>query len=199
LALAGKEKGKKKRKGGKKNIDFSKVKCFQCHKMGHFASQCPERKKKKPQMGTLATVDEFTKSFEEDFCFIACMSSTTVLDMWFVNNGASCHMIGRKEWFTRLQEGGVNLVIELGDDMHYKAQGVGTVSFQRESGKPLRFSDVLYVPGLTKNFISVSTLEDTGYEVNFHKGKVFIRSGGSGEKMDRMIGVREEKVYRLQV
>ena len=41
LALAGKAKGKKKRKGGKKNIDFSKVKCFQCHKMGHFASQCP--------------------------------------------------------------------------------------------------------------------------------------------------------------
>jgi hypothetical protein len=58
---------------------------------------------------------------------------------------------------------------------------------------------VLYVPGLTKNLISVSTLEDKGYEVTFRKGKVFIRPGGSGEKMDRMTGVREEKVYRLQV
>jgi len=47
LALTGKAKGKKDRKG-KKNIDFSKFKCFQCHKMGHFASQCLERKKKKP-------------------------------------------------------------------------------------------------------------------------------------------------------
>jgi hypothetical protein len=28
LALVGKAKGKKKRKCGKKNIDFSKVKCF---------------------------------------------------------------------------------------------------------------------------------------------------------------------------
>jgi hypothetical protein len=46
---------------------------------------------------------------------------------------------------------------------------------------------------------TVSTLEDKGYEVTFCKGKVFIRPGGSGEKMDRMIGVREEKVYRLQV
>jgi hypothetical protein len=106
LVLTGKEKGKKKRKGGKKNIDFSKVKCFQCHKMGHFASQCPERKKKKPQMAASTIVDEFAKSFEEDFCFIACMSSTTVSDMWFVDSGASCHMTGRKEWFTRLQEGG---------------------------------------------------------------------------------------------
>jgi hypothetical protein len=37
LALTNKAKGKNKRKGGKKSIDFSKVKCFQCHKMGHFA------------------------------------------------------------------------------------------------------------------------------------------------------------------
>jgi hypothetical protein len=101
LALADKAKGKKKRKGGKKNIDFSKVKCFQCHKMGCFASQRPKRKKK-PQMAALAAVDEFAKSFEEDLCFIACMSSIVVLDMWFVNSGASCHMTGHKEWFTRL-------------------------------------------------------------------------------------------------
>ena len=39
LALAGKSKGKaKKKKGGKKNLDMSKVKCFICHKKGHFAS-----------------------------------------------------------------------------------------------------------------------------------------------------------------
>jgi hypothetical protein len=130
LALAGKAKGKKE-KGGKKNI-------FQCHKMGHFASQCPERKKKnKPQMAASAAVDEFAKSFEEDFFFIAYMSSVVVSDMWFVDNGAFCHMTGRKEWFTRLQEGGVNIVIELGDDRRYKVQGVDTVSFQRESRKPL--------------------------------------------------------------
>jgi hypothetical protein len=144
-------------------------------------------------------VDEFAKSFEEDLCAIAYMSSAIVSYMWFVDSGASCHMIGCKEWFTRLQEGGVNLVIELGDDRCYKVQGVGTVSFQRESGKPLYFSDVLYVPGLTKNLISVSTLEDKDMRSLFCKGKVFIRPSGSGEKMDRMIGVQEEKVYRLQV
>jgi hypothetical protein len=51
---------------------------------------------------------------------------------------------------------------------------------------------------LTKNLISVSTLEDKGYEVTFSKGRVFIRPTRSSEKMDRMIGVREEKVYKLQ-
>ena len=105
--------------------------------MGHFASQCPKRKNKKPQMETSIAVDEFAKSFEEDFFFITCMSSAVVSKFWFVDSGASCHMTGHKEWFTRLHEGGVNLVIDLGDDRSYKAQGVGIVSFQRESEKPL--------------------------------------------------------------
>ena len=39
LALTRKSKGKAKRKkGGKKNIDVSKVNCFIFHKQGHFSS-----------------------------------------------------------------------------------------------------------------------------------------------------------------
>ena len=47
LALIGKSKGKAKRKkDGKKNLDVSKVKCFICHKKGHFASQCQTGRKR---------------------------------------------------------------------------------------------------------------------------------------------------------
>jgi hypothetical protein len=88
-------------------------------------------------------------------------------------------MIGHKEFFTEMQEGGVNLHINLADDRCYKEQGIGIVSFKRESGKPLYFVDVLYVPSMTKNLISVSTLKDKGYEVTFRKGKVFIRPSRS--------------------
>jgi hypothetical protein len=95
-----------------------------------------------------------------------------------------------------IHKGGVNMVIELGDDRCYKAQGVGTISFQRESGNPLWFADVLYVAGLTKNLISVSSLEYKGYEVTFYKGRVFVKPSGSSKKMDKMTGVREEKVYK---
>jgi hypothetical protein len=68
LALASKGKGKSKKKGsrsgagGKKNIDFFKVKCFQCHMFGHFSSQCREKKKSKPQMEASAGVEESAKA-----------------------------------------------------------------------------------------------------------------------------------------
>ena len=112
-------------------------------------------------------MEEFSKNFDEDFCLIFCMACTTGGIVWYVESGASCHMKGQKRFFKDLQDGGLNLHIELGDDMQYQAQGVGTVSFQRESGKPLNFADVLYVPGLTKNLISVFTLEDKGFQVKF--------------------------------
>ena len=51
-------KGKKKSKKGPKKVgakqqqdgqkkDLSTVKCFACHKMGHYAATCPNKKKKK--------------------------------------------------------------------------------------------------------------------------------------------------------
>ena len=58
VALAAKGKKKKvNRKGPKEGEmkkqgveqqqrDMSKVKCFACHKFGHYAGQCPNRKKK---------------------------------------------------------------------------------------------------------------------------------------------------------
>ena len=144
-----------------------------------------------------AEVDEFSRNFDEEFCLIACMASTTGSSIWYIDSGASSHMTGQKRFFKDLQEGGTGIHVELGDDARYQAQGVGTVSFERESGKPLSFVDVLYVPGLTKNLISVSSLEDKGYQVKFCDHRVYIRPKGSDRSLDQVIGRRSRKVYRL--
>ena len=70
----------------------------------------------------------------------ACMESTTRSSIWYIDSGASSHMTRQKRFFRDLQEGGTRIHVELGDDARYQAQGVGTVSFERESGKPLSFS-----------------------------------------------------------
>jgi hypothetical protein len=57
--------------------------------------------------------------------------------------------------------------VQLGDDAKYAVKGEGTIMFQLESGGSLDAQDVLYVPGLKKNFLSVSTMEDKGFFITF--------------------------------
>ena len=57
--------------------------------------------------------------------------------------------------------------IEMGDDVRYSATSIGTITFERESGNPFLLKNVMHVPGLKKNLVSVSMLEDKGYDVVF--------------------------------
>ena len=50
---------------------------------------------------------------------------------------------------------------------------------------------------MTKNLISVSSLEDKGYQVKFCDHRVYIRPKGSDRSLDRVIGRRSRKVYKL--
>ena len=57
--------------------------------------------------------------------------------------------------------------------------------------------EVLYVPGLKKDLISVSTIEDKGYEVTFRSGQVIMYPKGSSVESGKVIWVRHGKLYRL--
>jgi hypothetical protein len=175
---------------------MSKVKCFACKKMGHYVGQCSNRKK---QGGTAATADgEFQAQFERECAFlICCISVETTPSIWYIDSGASSHMTGVRDHFTDLKEPEVRMEIVLGDDIIVKVVGRGTVTFQRESMPPISFRDVLYVPGLKKNLILVSTLQDKGLEVSFRGIEVLIHPKGSRLTSGQVIGVRDGKLYRL--
>jgi hypothetical protein len=57
------------------------------------------------------------------------------------------------------------------------------------------FRDVLYVPGLKKNLISVSSIHDRGFEVSFRGTEVLIHPKGSSITSGRVIGTREGNLY----
>ena len=117
--------------------------------------------------------------------------------VWCLDSGAPFHMTGDRDLFTDLDEKDLGVHIEMGDDGRYNVTSIGTISFERESGKPFVLKEVLHVPGLMKNLISVAMLEDKGYDVVFSEGKAFLRSKTTGET--RKIGVRVKKLYQLQV
>jgi len=81
-------------------------------------------------------------------------------------------MIGYREHLTDLVEKESRLHVVLGDNARYTVKGVGASSFQLDSDIPLQLSEVLYVPGMKRNLVTVSALEDKGYKVIFSEGKV---------------------------
>eukprot|EP00253_Pinus_taeda_P001571 PITA_01571 len=84
----------------------------------------------------------------------------------------------------------------MGDDGRYCATGISTISFERESGKPFVLKEVMHVPGLKKNLISVAMLEEKGYDVVFSKGKAFLRSKTTGLKKNLIsVAMLEDKGY----
>ena len=141
---------------GKKQ-DMSKVKCFHYHQHGHYATNCPQKKKNKQGAGSAAG-EALASQFELDFSLIACLVSSVMGSVWFLDSGASFHMTRDQYLFTDLNEKDLGVHIEMGDDGRYSATGIGTISFERESGKPFVLKEVMHVPGLKKNLISVAML-----------------------------------------
>ena len=55
----------------------------------------------------------------------------------------------------------------------------------------------MHVPGLTKNLVSITILEDRGYDVIFSKGKAFLRHIATDQV--NKIRVRVQNLYKIEV
>ena len=169
------------------------------NQQGHYATTCSERKNK-GKKGTLASteVEHFASQFDRDFAFITSTSSrSTSSDVWYIDSGASRHMTGALEFFSKLAERALDIEIILGDDRTVRVVGVGTVTFERESLPPLKVMDVLYVSGMKKNLISVSSMEETGFDITFPRGQVLMHPRGASITSAKVIGVLSGKLYRF--
>ena len=149
------------------------MKCFHYHEHGHLATNYPQKKKNKKVVG-VAAGEALASQFELDLSLIACMVSSALGSVWYLDSGASFQMTGDKELFSDLEEKDLQMHIEMGDDGRYSVTGIGTITFERELGKPFLLKDVMHVPGLKKNLVLVAMLEDRVYDVVFSEGKVVL-------------------------
>ena len=143
------------------------------------------------------TGEALVSQFELDFTLIPCMAPSALGSMWYLDSGASFHMTGDKDLFSDLEEKDLKMHIEMGDDGQYSVTGIGTITFHRESSKPFQLKNVMHVPGLKKNLVSVTMLEDIGYDVVFSNGKAYLRHKATGQV--KKIGIRVKNLYKMEV
>lgn len=117
------------------------------------------------------------------------------MGIWLIDSGTSRHFTCYKEVLHNLVEKETNLEIALGDDMKYLVKGVGNVSLKLNQGNTIHLQDVLYVPDLKKNLVSISEMEEKGYKVTFNDGNV--RIWKNNVKYAFTLGFRVDSLYQV--
>ena len=97
-------------------------------------------------------------SSDEEYVLISALTRTIThgSNDWLIDSGASKHMTGFKESFVNLFEHESPHKVKLGDDYQYPIKGSGEASYKLDSEKSMKMKDVLFVPGLKKNLLSIS-------------------------------------------
>ena len=87
--------------------------------------------------------------------------------------------------------------VKLRDDYQYPIKGMGEASYKLNSKNSMKMKDVLYVPGVKENLLSISTLDNKGFKVAFVDGEVLMWS--KGKTIDDVVVIGEEGgVYKLK-
>jgi hypothetical protein len=116
----------------------------------------------------------------------------------FEDSGSSHHMTGMRSLFLSVSEMGSDCHVKSRACTRHAVKGVGCVRFQLELGVSLEVDEVvMYVPELKVNLLSISALEDMGYEVMFVDGQVHIRAEGATLDVAVRLGIRQGMMYRV--
>ena len=86
----------------------------------------------------------------------------------------------------------------MGDEYQYPIKGISESSYKLDSRTSMKMKEVLYVPGLKKNLLSISALDKKGYIVSFIDGKVLMWSKGKTLEDVVVIGEEEGGLYKLK-
>ena len=98
--------------------------------------------------------------------FVAtCFSTTISSKSWLIDSGCTNHMTSDKVLFKELKLSKVTKV-RIGNGGYLPAKGIGTVAIITSSGTKT-ISDVLYVPDIDQNLLSVGQLLEKGFKVSF--------------------------------
>lgn len=89
----------------------------------------------------------------------------------------------------------MNFQITMGNKAKCTPVGTSTIVFQTKTRERIRATNVLHVPGLGMNLLSISQLQGKGYDVFFIKEKVYVKHLSWKKKVQ--IRIRSNRLYRL--
>ena len=159
------------------------MKCHHCGKLGHIKRNCrllssEEQKFKshrycKERANKVTTSDVCSSDSEtERDAFVVCHAlAASDSSSWIVDSGATCHMCSDSKLFETLQSLKQPIKVSLGDGRTLQATGRGNISLEMklpgDKSNRCNLLDVLLVPKLSYNLLSVSKAAEAGKIIEF--------------------------------
>jgi len=142
--------------------------CRNCKQFGHIQRFC----KNKAETVKQAQVAE-SSEVEEDLLFMAtiqemCNIAKANDSSWLIDSGCTNHMTADMSLFKDLDKSYLSRV-RIGNGDYVKVEGKGAIEVETLSGtKTLK--NVIYVPKINQNLVSVGQLIESGYSIFFNDG-----------------------------
>ncbi|WVY91413.1 hypothetical protein V8G54_036927 [Vigna mungo] len=148
----------------KKNME-----CFVCRKKGHLSYECWFNKNAQNKKGhnRKAHVVEEEESESEPLILMVATNTEdtgTTQNIWYVDSGCSNHMTYNRSWLSNLDETKKSKV-RVADNNTLKVEGIGSVKIKCRNGLHATLENVLLVPEMKCNLLSVGQLNENGYTV----------------------------------
>lgn len=159
------------------------IKCYNCKEIGHFKNKCPLLLKQK-------TMNVFSVMF---------FSGKYNQEDWYIDSGASCHLVASEKQIINKSNNHTTTEIVVANQASVSVLCSGDTKITtivNNKEHEITVKNVLCIPNLTANLLSVSQLIENGNKVSFQKGTCYIKN-----RQNELVGKAElvNGVYRLNV
>ncbi|KAI5355014.1 hypothetical protein L3X38_007909 [Prunus dulcis] len=167
-----------------------KPKCYKYDRFGHIAKDC----KGKPEAANYASHKE-----EEGNMFYACHAAAMVKNngVWYVDSACSNHMTSQASLLVNIDTKVTAKVKMVTGDL-VEATGKGTLVIDTKAG-PRYIKEVMLVPGLDENLLSVGQMVEHGYYLVFGDSMVEIFDDRSMENLLAKVSMTGNRCFPLSL
>ena len=168
-----------------------KAKCWYCGKTRHLKKDCWKRKESEEESTKEANLIVTNSDIIDQV-----LSNSSILqyqEEWKLDSGASHHMCSHRNWFISYQyvdEG----VVFMGNSIPCKTVGVDSIRIMKFDGIVRELTDVIYVPDLKSNLISLGVLDSCGYKYTSQGGALTLLKGS----LVVMKATKVDNLYKME-
>ncbi|XP_024007928.1 uncharacterized protein LOC112083938 [Eutrema salsugineum] len=173
---------------------------------GHYASNCPDRLPKLEETQEDEDVDDTHEAERLMMHEVVYLNEKSVKpnefekicegdNVWYLGNGASNHMTGNRNYFSKLDET-VTGKVRFGDDFRINIKGKESILFVSKDGGKKVLANVYFIPDLKSNIISLGQATEDGCDVwmrgdyltlHYKDGRLLVKANRTHNRLYKVI------------